>query len=203
MTRSMLHALMIGALVLAGLAQPVRGADLSRAERHHHRGLPGRRPRRHHRPAGFDQARRPPQAELRGGEPRRRRRQHGRQGGGRRGADGYTLLTTTTALAVNHTASKNKGFETSDLRPVAIVAYSPDVLAVHPSNPAKDLKEFIANAKTKSFTYGSAGPGTGAADRCGVFLQPRRQGEIRARAVPGRRAGDHGRARQSRRCASC
>jgi tripartite-type tricarboxylate transporter receptor subunit TctC len=75
-------------------------------------------------------------------------------------ADGYTLLTTTTALAVNHTASKNKGFETSDLRPVAIVAYSPDVLAVHPSNPAKDLKEFIANAKTKSFTYGSAGPGT-------------------------------------------
>ena len=49
---------------------------------------------------------------------------------------------------------------TSDLRPVAIVAYSPDVLAVHPSNPAKDLKEFIANAKTKSFTYGSAGPGT-------------------------------------------
>jgi tripartite-type tricarboxylate transporter receptor subunit TctC len=75
--------------------------------------------------------------------------------------DGYTLLTTTSALAVNHTASQNKGFETSDLRPVAFVAYSPDVLAVHPSNPAKDLKEFIANAKTKSFTYGSAGPGTG------------------------------------------
>ena len=75
-------------------------------------------------------------------------------------ADGYTLLTTTTALAVNHTASKHKGFETSDLRPVAIVAFSPDVLAVHPSNPAKNLKEFIANAKTKSFTYGSAGAGT-------------------------------------------
>jgi len=75
--------------------------------------------------------------------------------------NGYTLLVTTTALAVNTTASKNKGFETSDLRPVAIVAYSPDVLAVHPSNPAKTMKEFIANAKTKSFTYGSAGPGTG------------------------------------------
>ena len=75
--------------------------------------------------------------------------------------DGHTLLTTTSALAVNHTASKNKGFETSDLRPVAFVAYSPDVLAVHPSNPAKDLKEFIATAKEKSFTYGSAGPGTG------------------------------------------
>jgi tripartite-type tricarboxylate transporter receptor subunit TctC len=75
--------------------------------------------------------------------------------------DGYTLLATTSALAVNATASKNKGFETSDLRPVAIVGFSPDVLAVHPSNPAKNLKEFIANAKDKSFNYGSAGVGTG------------------------------------------
>jgi tripartite-type tricarboxylate transporter receptor subunit TctC len=74
---------------------------------------------------------------------------------------GYTSLATTTGLAVNMTASKNKGFEMSDLRPIAIVAISPDVIAVHPSNPAKDLKEFLANAKTKEFTYGSAGIGTG------------------------------------------
>ena len=75
--------------------------------------------------------------------------------------DGYTLLTTTSALAVNATASKNRGFEMTELRPVAIVAFSPDVIAVHPNNPAKDLKQFIANAKDKSFTYGSAGVGTG------------------------------------------
>jgi tripartite-type tricarboxylate transporter receptor subunit TctC len=75
--------------------------------------------------------------------------------------DGYTILATTTSLAVNETASKNKGFSVNDLRPVAIVAISPDVLAVHPSNPAKDLKEFINNGKAKSFTYGSAGVGTG------------------------------------------
>jgi tripartite-type tricarboxylate transporter receptor subunit TctC len=75
--------------------------------------------------------------------------------------DGYTLLTTTSALAVNATASKNKGFEISDLRPVAFVAFSPDVFAVHPSNPAKTLQEQVANAKTQSFTYGSAGLGTG------------------------------------------
>ena len=75
--------------------------------------------------------------------------------------DGYTLLATTSGLAANITASKNSGFEQNDLRPVAFVAISPDVIAVHPSNPAKDLKEFIANAKDKSFTYGSAGAGTG------------------------------------------
>jgi tripartite-type tricarboxylate transporter receptor subunit TctC len=75
--------------------------------------------------------------------------------------DGYTLLATTTALAVNETASKNKGFSVDDFRPVAIVAFSPDVIAVHPSNPAKDFKEFLKNAKEKSFTFGSAGVGTG------------------------------------------
>jgi tripartite-type tricarboxylate transporter receptor subunit TctC len=74
--------------------------------------------------------------------------------------DGYSLLATTTALAVNDTVSRNKGYETSELRTVAIVAISPDVLAVHPSNPAKDLKQFLANAKKQSFTYGSAGVGT-------------------------------------------
>jgi len=75
--------------------------------------------------------------------------------------DGYTVLATTTSLAVNETATRNKGFSVDDLRTIAIVAFSPDVLAVHPSNPAKDLKELIDNGKEKSFTYGSAGVGTG------------------------------------------
>ncbi len=75
--------------------------------------------------------------------------------------DGYTLLATTSAIAVNDSASRNKGYATEDLRPVAFVAISPDVIAVHPSNPARDLKEFVANAREKSFTYGSAGVGTG------------------------------------------
>ena len=35
------------------------------------------------------------------------------------------------------------------------------MLAVHPSNPAKDLQEFVKNGRAKSFTYGSAGVGTG------------------------------------------
>src|SRR5262245_26953279 len=75
--------------------------------------------------------------------------------------DGYTLLATTSAIAVNDSASRNKGYATEELRPVAFVAISPDVIAVHPSNPARDLKEFVANARDKSFTYGSAGVGTG------------------------------------------
>ena len=85
--------------------------------------------------------------------------------------DGHTLLATTSGLAANMTASKNKGFEQGDLRPVVFVAISPDVIAIHPSNPAKDLKEFIANAKEKSFTYGSAGAGTGPQIGAEYFFQ--------------------------------
>ena len=75
-------------------------------------------------------------------------------------ADGYTLLATTSALAVNETASRNKGYTTEDLRAVAIIAISPDVIAIHPSNPAQDLKQFVTNNKGKTFTFGSAGVGT-------------------------------------------
>jgi tripartite-type tricarboxylate transporter receptor subunit TctC len=85
--------------------------------------------------------------------------------------DGYTLLATTSAVAVNDSASRNKGYATEDLRPVAFVAFSPDVIAVHPSNPAKDLKQFVANAKQKSFTYGSAGVGTGPHIGAEYFFQ--------------------------------
>ena len=103
--------------------------------------------------------------------------------------DGYTLLATTTGLAVNETASKNKGFSVNDLRPVAIVAMSPDVLAINPANPAKDLKEFIATGREKGFTYGSAGVGTGPHIGAEYFF--REVAKVKATHVPftGRRAG--------------
>ncbi len=41
--------------------------------------------------------------------------------------DGYTLLATTTALAINETLFENKPFSTDDLKTVAMVASSPEV----------------------------------------------------------------------------
>ncbi len=96
--------------------------------------------------------------------------------------DGYTVLATTTALAVNETASKNKGFSVNDLRAVAVVAISPDVFAIHPSNPAKNLKEFVANARERSFTFGSAGIGTGPQIGAEYFF--REIAKVRAVQVP-------------------
>ena len=74
--------------------------------------------------------------------------------------DGYTVLVSTTAVPINHTLYKSRGYATEHLRVVGIVATTPEAVAVHPANAAKTLSEFVRNAKDKSVTYGTAGVGT-------------------------------------------
>ncbi|MCC6888793.1 MAG: tripartite tricarboxylate transporter substrate binding protein [Hyphomicrobiales bacterium] len=75
-------------------------------------------------------------------------------------ANGLTVLVTTTSIAVNETLYKNRGYSAHDLRAVSIAAATPESLVINPNNPAKTLREFIANAKGKSINFGSAGAGT-------------------------------------------
>jgi tripartite-type tricarboxylate transporter receptor subunit TctC len=77
--------------------------------------------------------------------------------------DGYTLLMMSNTHTTNESLVPNKPFQLMrDFVPVAPVNYSDLVMVVHPSVPAKDLKEFIALAKAKPGTlnYASSGPGT-------------------------------------------
>jgi tripartite-type tricarboxylate transporter receptor subunit TctC len=76
--------------------------------------------------------------------------------------DGYTLLATTTALAINDTLFQNKPFAASDLKTVAMVASSPEALATSAHNPASTLPEFIKAMHGKVINFGSAGVGTGS-----------------------------------------
>lgn len=63
--------------------------------------------------------------------------------------DGYTLLFSTATLAVNTTlyGKRMKFSVTKDLVPITWVSSAPLVLVVHPSVPAKSLKEFIGLVK--------------------------------------------------------
>ena len=97
-------------------------------------------------------------------------------------ADGHTILATTTAIAINDTASKSKGYASDQLRPVAIVAFTPDIIAVHPSNPARTLGEFLANARTKPPTYATAGVATAA--HVGAAYLFRELAKVEAAHVP-------------------
>jgi tripartite-type tricarboxylate transporter receptor subunit TctC len=65
-------------------------------------------------------------------------------------------------VAINETLRPNKGFAASDLKPIAIVASSPESLVTSPSNPAANLADFLKAEKGKNITFGSAGVGSGS-----------------------------------------
>ena len=78
--------------------------------------------------------------------------------------DGYTLiLGHIGTLAVNPAMFAKLPYDpVADFAPVSLLAHVPNVVAVHPSVPAKTFREFIALAKAKpgSLNYGSAGNGS-------------------------------------------
>jgi tripartite-type tricarboxylate transporter receptor subunit TctC len=77
--------------------------------------------------------------------------------------DGYTLLIISNTHATNETLFPDKSFKLMrDFVPVSPIFYTDLVMVVHPSVPAKDVKELIALAKSKpgSLNYASSGIGS-------------------------------------------
>jgi tripartite-type tricarboxylate transporter receptor subunit TctC len=97
-------------------------------------------------------------------------------------ADGYTLLVTTTAIAINETLRETKPFSAGDFKTVAIVASSPEALMTSASNPANNLADFVKAAKGKSINFGSAGVGSGSHIEAEYFLK--KIAKIEATHVP-------------------
>lgn len=84
----------------------------------------------------------------------------------RAAADGYTLLMATIGnLAISPNLYRKLGYDpVRDFTPVTQLAASAYVLIVHPSVPARSVREFVELAKTKpgGINYASAGNGTGS-----------------------------------------
>jgi tripartite-type tricarboxylate transporter receptor subunit TctC len=77
--------------------------------------------------------------------------------------DGYTLLVMSNTHTTNESLLPNKPYQLMrDFVPVATVNYSDLLMVVHPSVPAKTVKEFIDLAKKEpgKLNYASSGPGT-------------------------------------------
>ncbi len=79
-------------------------------------------------------------------------------------ADGYTLLLASTSnLSISPSLYANPGYDpVTSFAPISLLATAPFLVMVHPSLPAKSLKELIALAKAKpgELNYGSAGSGS-------------------------------------------
>ncbi len=77
--------------------------------------------------------------------------------------DGYTIVIATASIAVSPSLYKNLGFDpVKDLAPVARLTSLPNVMIIHPSVPAKTLRQFIdlARASPGKLNFGSGGAGT-------------------------------------------
>ena len=77
--------------------------------------------------------------------------------------DGYTLLVGLSTLSINPSMFTKLPYDAMrDLAPISLAVAVPNMLTVHPSVPARSVKELVALAKAKpdALNVGSAGAGT-------------------------------------------
>jgi tripartite-type tricarboxylate transporter receptor subunit TctC len=76
--------------------------------------------------------------------------------------DGYTLLLSSTAIAVNPALFKNLGYDPiKDFAPVSELVNAPNVIVVRANSGINTLADLIARAKAAPGTYNYASPGAG------------------------------------------
>jgi tripartite-type tricarboxylate transporter receptor subunit TctC len=85
--------------------------------------------------------------------------------------DGYTLLTSYSAYHVgNPWLSPKLPWAQKDLVPVALITAATNVIAVHPSVPANNLKDFIAYVKKNPGRLSYASQGNGSLSHVGTEM---------------------------------
>ena len=85
--------------------------------------------------------------------------------------DGYNLLMTSASLAVNASLYQKLPYDAlKDLAPIVLVASAPLALVVHPSVPARNVKELVALSKKRKEGLNFGSNGTGTTSHLGAVL---------------------------------
>ncbi|MDB5862367.1 MAG: hypothetical protein JWO70_173 [Betaproteobacteria bacterium] len=80
-------------------------------------------------------------------------------------ADGYTVLLTSPTIAISPSLFPKLGYDTfRDFTPITQIATVPNVMLVHPSVPARSIRELVSLAKSHpgKLNFGSGGVGSGS-----------------------------------------
>jgi tripartite-type tricarboxylate transporter receptor subunit TctC len=81
----------------------------------------------------------------------------------RQAPDGYTIVLCAPSIAISPSLYKKLNYDPAkDLTPISMVASIPNLMVVHPSVPAKSLKDIVALARKNpgKLNFGSGGAGT-------------------------------------------
>lgn len=98
--------------------------------------------------------------------------------------DGYTLLMNGAAFTISPAIYKKISYDAlHDFAPITLAVFTPNLLVVHPSVPAKSVKEIIALAKARpdQILYASGGNGTNSHLAMALFVS---MAQIRMVHVP-------------------
>jgi len=90
--------------------------------------------------------------------------------------DGYTFLFTFSAHTMNPALYQLSYDVERDFAPVSLLVSVPQLIAAHPSAPAKTLRELVAAAKERPGFYAYASPGNGTPGHIAAELLKRRAG---------------------------
>lgn len=103
--------------------------------------------------------------------------------------DGYTLLVASAPFLINPSLYNDLPFDPiRDFVPVAVLGEAPSLLIVHPSVPAKNLKELVEYLRQNSGKPVYASPGAGTSSRL-LFERFKRLANVDPGIVPYRGAG--------------
>jgi len=103
--------------------------------------------------------------------------------------DGHTIVLNNIGLAFNETLYPKRTYDARrDLAPVSLIGNTPNVFVIHPSIPAKTLKEFLAFLRARPGQIAYASGGIGSSSHLAVELLQSMSG-IKVNHVPYKGAG--------------
>jgi len=105
--------------------------------------------------------------------------------------DGYTLLIGTTSThAINPTAMKNVAYDpVKDFVPITVLGTGPIAISIHPSVPARTLKQLVADVKQHPGQYYYGSSGVASINNLAGELLKERAGKLQIIHVPYKGAG--------------
>lgn len=85
--------------------------------------------------------------------------------------DGYTILVASSSFVVNPSLYAKKPYDPfTDFAPITLAGAAPNIVVVHPSVPAKSIKELIALLQANPAQYSIANPGLGTTPQLAAEL---------------------------------
>jgi tripartite-type tricarboxylate transporter receptor subunit TctC len=93
--------------------------------------------------------------------------------------DGYTILVTTTSLAINETLVPSRGYSAAKMEAIAIPVSAPESMNANKNSPIKSVEDLVGLAKEGKVYLGTPGNGSGSHIAAQYFFKKLAQVDVK------------------------